>query len=136
MRTAAWLGDTVGSITPGKAADVILVRTDSYGMQPLNYPAGAIVESGAMVEWQRLPVIESLDMLLLQVFQNLISNGIKYRSAEPPRIYVSAEHQDGAWIFSVQDNGIGISPEHSEYIFGVFKRLHGRQCRPGRVPTG
>ena len=44
--TAAWLGDTVGSITPGKAADVILVRTDSYGMQPLNYPAGAIVESG------------------------------------------------------------------------------------------
>jgi 5-methylthioadenosine/S-adenosylhomocysteine deaminase len=44
--TAAWLGDTVGSITPGKAADVILVRTDTYGMQPMNYPAGAIVESG------------------------------------------------------------------------------------------
>ena len=44
--TAAWLGDKVGSITPGKAADVILVRTDVYGMQPLNYPAGAIIESG------------------------------------------------------------------------------------------
>ncbi|HZR54102.1 MAG TPA: amidohydrolase family protein [Streptosporangiaceae bacterium] len=44
--TAAWLGDQVGSITPGKAADVILVRTDAYGMQPINYPAGAIVESG------------------------------------------------------------------------------------------
>jgi 5-methylthioadenosine/S-adenosylhomocysteine deaminase len=44
--TAAWLGDQVGSITPGKAADVILVRTDAYGMQPMNYPAGAIVESG------------------------------------------------------------------------------------------
>lgn len=44
--TAAWLGDVIGSITPGKAADVILVRTDAYGMQPMNYPAGAIVESG------------------------------------------------------------------------------------------
>ena len=43
---AAWLGDKVGSLTPGKAADVILVRTDTWGMQPLNYPAGAIVESG------------------------------------------------------------------------------------------
>ena len=44
--TAAWLGDKVGSLTPGKAADVILVRTDVYGMQPLNYPAGAVIESG------------------------------------------------------------------------------------------
>jgi 5-methylthioadenosine/S-adenosylhomocysteine deaminase len=44
--TAAWLGEVAGSITPGKAADVILVRTDAYGMQPMNYPAGAIVESG------------------------------------------------------------------------------------------
>jgi 5-methylthioadenosine/S-adenosylhomocysteine deaminase len=44
--TAAWLGDRIGSITPGKAADVILIRTDSYGMQPMNYPAGAVVESG------------------------------------------------------------------------------------------
>jgi 5-methylthioadenosine/S-adenosylhomocysteine deaminase len=44
--TAAWLGDRVGSISVGKAADVILVRTDVYGMQPLNYPAGAIIESG------------------------------------------------------------------------------------------
>lgn len=44
--TAAWMGDSVGSITPGKKADVVLVRTDSYGMQPFNYPAGAVVESG------------------------------------------------------------------------------------------
>jgi signal transduction histidine kinase len=61
------------------------------------------------------------------LLQNLISNAIKYRSEAAPRIHVSAERSGGEWVFSVADNGIGIGPEHSDYIFGVFKRLHGRQ---------
>ena len=55
---------------------------------------------------------------------------IKYRSAEPPRIHISAERNKDEWIFSVKDNGIGIDPQYSERIFGIFKRLHGREL-PG-----
>jgi light-regulated signal transduction histidine kinase (bacteriophytochrome) len=59
-----------------------------------------------------------------QLFQNLIGNAIKYRSVEPRRINISAERHGEEWIFSVQDNGIGIDPNYREYIFGIFKRLH------------
>jgi light-regulated signal transduction histidine kinase (bacteriophytochrome) len=86
-----------------------------------------IAEAGATVTHSPLPVIQSVEVLIFQLFENLISNALKYRSEEPPRIHVSAELVDRRWVFSVADNGIGISPEHSEYIFGVFKRLHGRQ---------
>ena len=63
----------------------------------------------------------------MQLFQNLISNAIKYRSADPPVIRISAKEGENCWIFSVQDNGIGIDPKYFDYIFGVFRRLHGSQ---------
>jgi light-regulated signal transduction histidine kinase (bacteriophytochrome) len=63
------------------------------------------------------------DVHLELVFQNLIGNAVKYRSAKPPRIHVSARNMGGEWCFSVQDNGIGIDPQYKEKIFGVFKRL-------------
>jgi signal transduction histidine kinase len=63
---------------------------------------------------------------LLQVFQNLISNAVKYRHADrQPRIHVSAEQAGDEWIFSVRDNGAGIAEEYQRQIFGLFKRLHG-----------
>jgi PAS domain S-box-containing protein len=86
--------------------------------------SGAIREAQASIEFGDLPAIESIEVLLVQLFQNLIGNAIHYRSADPPRIRISAEHRDGAWIFSVADNGIGIEKDYLEYIFGVFKRLH------------
>ncbi len=61
---------------------------------------------------------------LQQVFQNLITNALKYRREEPPEIHISAVRQGTAWRFAVRDNGIGIDPEYKEKIFGVFKRLH------------
>jgi light-regulated signal transduction histidine kinase (bacteriophytochrome) len=61
---------------------------------------------------------------LQQIFQNLIGNAIKYRSAEPPRIHISAQEKGKTWVFSVQDNGIGIDSAYKERIFGIFKRLH------------
>jgi signal transduction histidine kinase len=88
---------------------------------------GAIEEAGACVECEPLPAIDSVEVLLLQLFQNLIGNALKYRSSEPPTIRISAALQDGAWVFSVRDNGIGIEPQYLEYIFGVFKRLHGKK---------
>ena len=63
-------------------------------------------------------------MHLQQLLQNLIGNALKYRSEKQPLVRVAAEKKDGQWLFSVSDNGIGISPEYHERIFGLFKRLH------------
>ena len=88
---------------------------------------GVIEETGATVECEPLPTIHSIDILLIQLFQNLIGNGLKYRSEAPPVIRISAEPSDSGWTFSVQDNGIGINPKYFDYIFGVFRRLDGQQ---------
>jgi chemotaxis family two-component system sensor kinase Cph1 len=68
---------------------------------------------------------------LEQIFQNLIGNAIRYRSSAPPRIHVAAMQQEAEWLFSVQDNGIGIDPQYKEQIFGIFKRLHSTSEYPG-----
>jgi PAS domain S-box-containing protein len=86
----------------------------------------AIEESGAVVTSGDLPSLHGQDARFVQLFQNLIGNGIKYRAAPPPRIHVSAEQRNSEWCFAVADNGIGIEPEYHLTIFGVFKRLHGK----------
>ncbi len=91
----------------------------------------AIRENAAEITWDPLPVVKLPGAQLQQVFQNLISNALKYRSAEPPRIHITAQREDGAWLFSVQDNGIGIDPKYHERIFGIFKRLHSKEQYPG-----
>jgi PAS domain S-box-containing protein len=87
-----------------------------------------IEESGAVVTQDSLPVITTDDMQLAQVFQNLVANAIKYHGAELPHVHVSARKNGGnEWIFSVRDNGMGISPQYFERIFVLFQRLHGRE---------
>ncbi len=88
---------------------------------------GMMEEYGARVQCAPLPAVMGTDIMLVQLFQNLISNGIKYRSAEPPRISISAERLGEVWTFSVRDNGVGIDARYREYIFGVFKRLQSGQ---------
>jgi signal transduction histidine kinase len=66
----------------------------------------------------------------VQLFQNLIGNAVKYRSAEEPRIHVDGNKTEDGWIIQVKDNGIGIESQHWELIFKPFKRLHGDD-RPG-----
>jgi light-regulated signal transduction histidine kinase (bacteriophytochrome) len=63
---------------------------------------------------------------MTQLFQNLISNAIKFRRQQPPRIHVSATRRDDEWLFSVQDNGIGIDSQYADRIFVIFQRLHNR----------
>ena len=90
----------------------------------------AIAESGAIVTSGRLPTVAAEEVMLMQLFQNLISNSIKYRGEETPRIHVSAERGAEGWMFSVRDNGIGIDPQYADRVFGMFKRLHGSEV-PG-----
>ena len=85
----------------------------------------AIEQSGAIITSDKLPTVAAEEVLVLQLFQNLISNSIKYKSADSPRIHVWAEKVEEGWLFAVKDNGIGIEPEDAERVFGMFKRLHG-----------
>jgi PAS domain S-box-containing protein len=87
-----------------------------------------IGESGAIVTHDSLPSITTDEVQLVQVFQNLVGNAIKYCSAAVPLVHVSAtKHGGNEWIFSVRDNGLGIEPQYFERIFIIFQRLHGRQ---------
>jgi PAS domain S-box-containing protein len=90
----------------------------------------SIEQSGATVDWGSLPTVQAHEVRLVQLLQNIIGNAIKYRSDRPPKIRVAAERRDAEWLFVVEDNGIGIEPEYSSQIFGIFKRLHG-QNYPG-----
>jgi PAS domain S-box-containing protein len=84
----------------------------------------AIATSGATVTCGDLPTVMADERQLVQLFQNLIGNAIKYRSQEPPVVQVAAVRQEGEWLFWVRDNGIGIDPKYAERIFVIFQRLH------------
>ena len=68
---------------------------------------------------------------MMQVFQNLIANAIKFHGQQSPEIYITAQNDNNKWTFAVKDNGIGIEPEYQKQIFEVFKRLHTRAKYPG-----
>jgi signal transduction histidine kinase len=87
--------------------------------------------SSALVTHDPLPTIEADATQLVQLFQNLIGNAIKFRGTNAPCVHVSAKEQDDAWLFGVEDNGIGIDPQYSERIFMVFQRLHNKAEYPG-----
>jgi PAS domain S-box-containing protein len=86
----------------------------------------AVTETGAVVTHDDLPVVQADAAQLAQVFQNLLSNALKFRGPEQPRIHVGVRRQGGTWRFRIQDNGIGIQPEYFERIFILFQRLHTR----------
>ena len=91
----------------------------------------SIDESLAEVTFDPLPVVTADATRLVQLFQNLIGNAIKYSGRTPPRVHISAERRDDDWVFSVRDNGIGIEPRHREQIFDMFQRVHAQNQYPG-----
>jgi PAS domain S-box-containing protein len=106
---------------------VSLEQTVQWALNNLHY---VVENSETQVRREALPTVMGNPVQLVQLFQNLISNGIKYRSERPPRIHISARPEGAQWKIAVQDNGIGIAPEYQQKIFGLFKRLHGRDI-PG-----
>lgn len=90
----------------------------------------AIDESGAVIRHDPLPEVHADERQLTQLFQNLVSNSLKYRGESPPRIHIKADASGDEWLFSISDNGVGIPPDRQTMIFEMFKRLHGREI-PG-----
>jgi PAS domain S-box-containing protein len=92
----------------------------------------AIEESGARIKQDNLPKVYGVSSLLIQLFQNLIHNAIKFRKQNtPPEITVRAEKQGRHWLFSVKDNGIGIDKQYWQKVFVIFQRLESREKYPG-----
>ena len=91
----------------------------------------AINESDARITHDRLPKVQGDINQISQLFQNLISNGMKFCNDKRPEIHISSVRLGESWVMSVSDNGIGIDPAHNDRIFGMFKRLHGRGEYPG-----
>jgi signal transduction histidine kinase/HAMP domain-containing protein len=91
----------------------------------------AIKNSNAIVKYDPLPSVAVDGMQVVQVFQNLISNAIKFSGNKRPEISITAKHDTNEWVFSVKDKGIGIEPAYKDRIFVIFQRLHSRQEYPG-----
>jgi light-regulated signal transduction histidine kinase (bacteriophytochrome) len=88
-------------------------------------------EHAASVTHTELPIVQGDRTQLVQLFQNLLGNGIKFHGDTPPRVHVAAERVEGRWQFSVHDNGIGIESEYAETVFEIFQRLHTSDAYPG-----
>jgi PAS domain S-box-containing protein len=91
----------------------------------------AVQESGAQITWSDLPTVRADPVLMVQVFQNLIGNAIKFRREEAPWVRIESSSAGAFWHVSVADNGIGFEPRFADRIFGLFQRLHARDEYPG-----
>jgi signal transduction histidine kinase len=100
------------------------INVNDVVMRTLEDLQATINKHGAEVHVETLPSVFCDEVRLSQVFQNLVSNAIKFRGTETPRIHISAEREDNFWKFCVEDNGIGIEPTFYNQIFAIFNRLH------------
>lgn len=90
-----------------------------------------IRDSGAIITHAPLPQVPGSAPLLVQLFQNLIGNAIKFSTRKTPRIHIAAKRKKEEWVFSFRDNGIGIDPKYADRIFEIFQRLHDKNEYPG-----
>jgi signal transduction histidine kinase len=109
----------------------VSVNSERVLQAALDNLAVPVKESGATVTHDPLPTISMDPTQMLQVFQNLIGNAIKFRGPDSPLIHIGAAREGAGWRFSVRDNGVGIESRYFERIFRVFQRLHTREEYPG-----
>jgi signal transduction histidine kinase len=114
-------------VTDGERKPFEIVDCNVVLQSALANLEASIKSSGADVQAAPLPHVYGDGVQIGQVFQNLISNSLKYRSAEPPKVMVTVERTEDEWTFRVADNGMGIDPKYQDRIFGIFKRLHGKE---------
>jgi PAS domain S-box-containing protein len=106
-------------------------NSESAFQQAISNLSFAIEEKNAVVSADELPLVMADESQLIQLFQNLIANAIKFQDSKTPQVHVSAELNGREWVFSVKDNGIGIEPEYFSRIFLIFQRLHKKTEYPG-----
>jgi signal transduction histidine kinase len=114
-----------------KAGDLKLSDCNAMVEIAINNLQMEIEKNYAIVTHDQLPTLLADHIQIIQLFQNLISNAIKFRGEEPPHVHISAEHKEDEWVISICDNGIGIDPKHFTSIFDIFQRLHNSSEYPG-----
>jgi light-regulated signal transduction histidine kinase (bacteriophytochrome) len=126
LRMKALINDLLGFARAGANLTKLLpVPAESIVKHAIENLRAAIDESDAEITIDPLPTISVERGLVIQVFQNLIANAIKFQAKGfTPRIHISCQRQGGEWVFSVGDNGLGIESRYQDRIFKVFERLH------------
>ena len=115
-----------------KELEIRRTDCDAVVLETMRNLQAAIEESGASIDMDPLPALWADQGQLTQLFQNLLSNSIKFRRKEEcPQIHVSSVDSGAEWVISVQDNGIGMDTRHAERVFQIFQRLHTRTEYPG-----
>ncbi|MCU0527515.1 MAG: ATP-binding protein [Elainella sp. Prado103] len=115
-----------------KGIECQLTNVEASLTQAIANLRGRITETQATVTYDPMPQLVADGTQLMQLFQNLIGNAVKFRQPDqPPKIHISVERTDEFWKFGVHDNGIGIEPQFGDRIFVIFQRLHTRDEYPG-----
>jgi PAS domain S-box-containing protein len=114
-----------------RGGNFVLADLDAVLDQALRNLQAGIESARATITHDPLPVLSVDGTQMMQLFQNLIGNALKFHSEAPPPIHIGAQRQEGRWVFSVRDNGIGIEPQYYERIFQIFQRLHTRKVYSG-----
>jgi PAS domain S-box-containing protein len=132
-RMSSLINDLLALSRVGRRERMLMpVETELVVKEALDNLRVAIEESGAQITKELLPAVMGDALQLLQLFQNLIGNAIKYRKKdEPPRVHITVERKEDQWLFGIHDNGIGIDPQYHDKIFVIFQRLHQREEYPG-----
>ena len=131
-RMQALINDLLAYSRVGRSdREPALVPSDAALTQARANLAEQIEETGATIETGHLPLVLAELPLLIAVFQNLLSNALKFSGGKPPRVVVTVRRDEPFWLFSFSDNGIGIEPEYAERIFVIFQRLQERTAYAG-----
>jgi signal transduction histidine kinase len=131
-RMQALINDLLAYSRVGRSdREPALVSSDVALSQARANLAEQIEQTGATIETGHLPLVLAEMPLLIAVFQNLLSNALKFSGDRPPRVVIAVRRDEPFWLFSFSDNGIGIEPEYAERIFVIFQRLHERSAYEG-----
>jgi signal transduction histidine kinase len=131
-RMQALINDLLSYSRVGRSSrEPSLVSSDAALGQARANLAATLEESGATIETGHLPLVLAELPLLTAVFQNLLSNALKFRGTQPPRIVIKVSRNGPFWLFSFADNGIGIEGDYADRVFIIFQRLHERSAYPG-----